>query len=181
MVCCPLSWQTGYDSSQHPMDRWDDRDVQQLHDAMTLKDMVHDGAMMMTRHQQCHPTLPVSQDQKSWCHNADLSRYMPSATTTSGLVLSLSGKSTSTRNAWISSSTCSPSCASSVEWCGTSRWAFTPSPLPSLPPPVPSLGEVAHFYIPFLSYFLDFPNTWPTLPTHLNSSSLSFPTHSFST
>ena len=154
------------------MEQWDDGDVQQSHDATTLKDddddddmtmlkdTVHNGTMTKTRgHQQCHPTLPVSQDdQKSWHHNANLSRYMPSATATSGLVPLLSRKSTSIRRAQIFSSTCSPSCASSVKWCGTSRWAFTPSPLPSLPPPVPSLGEAAHFYIPFLSYFLDFPN-----------------------
>ena len=125
------------------------------------------------------PTLPVSQDQKSWHRNTDPSRYVPSTTTASGLVLLLSVKSTSTRRAQISSSAHSPSCALSVEWCRTSRWAFTPSLLPSLPPPVPSLGEAAHFYTPFLSYFLDFLNTWPTLPTHLNSSSLSFSTHSF--
>ena len=120
MVRCPLPWQTGYDGLQCPMEQWDDGDVQQSHDATTLKDddddddttmlkdTVHDGTMTKTRgHQQCHPTLPVSQDQKSWHHNADLSRYTPSATTTSSLVPSLSGKSTSTRRAQIFSSTCS--------------------------------------------------------------------------
>ena len=46
MVCCPLPWQTDYNGMRRPMEWWDDRDMQQWDDTMTLKDTVHNDVMM---------------------------------------------------------------------------------------------------------------------------------------